>query len=360
MKISKETLKGYLLEEALAFLLKNTGYRLLVDPRQDPYELKSRGNGLVVIGRGGEHQADVLGQLYWIPTFTYPIRLFIEAKFRNGKTGIDVVRSAIGILEDLNQNYSTMRETRILVRRYHYNYAIFSTSGFSKNAVDMAIAHKISLIDLSGNDYYTLRNAIDSTANNIIHTLKLSGDSDIDETKESRGSLIKAIRDFLRKELRTWPPEIPYYEPHDIQTIFKLTDFFDTFIHHLTKIKELFVGMANGPFLLVLKADNPEDFINYARKYPTHKIHINWSYNDNHGRRWKITPYNSEDYVLSFTLPRTLEEFIFGSNNPTKTALLAKSEFLASITIYSYSEEKDEVFRLNYNNPTNLDHFVPF
>lgn len=41
MRISKETLKGYLLEEALAYLIKGTGYNLLVEKNQDSTELKT-------------------------------------------------------------------------------------------------------------------------------------------------------------------------------------------------------------------------------------------------------------------------------------------------------------------------------
>src|SRR5690606_10296532 len=120
-----ETLKGYLLEEAIAYLIKGTGYNLLVDRSQDPTELRNRGNGLIVVGRGGEHQADVLGQLLWIPAFTYPIRLFVEAKCRTAKTGIDVIRNAVGILDDINQNFSSIGNPRKLVKRYSYNFAIF-------------------------------------------------------------------------------------------------------------------------------------------------------------------------------------------------------------------------------------------
>lgn len=72
MRLSKETLRGYILEEVLAYLIRNTGYELLVDRTQDPYELENKGHGLVVKGRGTVHQADVLGQLRWIPAFTYP------------------------------------------------------------------------------------------------------------------------------------------------------------------------------------------------------------------------------------------------------------------------------------------------
>lgn len=102
MPISRETLRGYVLEEILAKLIQNTGYRLLVDAAQDPDQLTNRSNGLAVRGRGGVHQVDVLGQLKWIPAFTFPIRLFVEAKARSGTSGIETVRNALGVLTDVN------------------------------------------------------------------------------------------------------------------------------------------------------------------------------------------------------------------------------------------------------------------
>ncbi len=104
MGLTKEALQGYILEEALAYLIRNTGYKLLVDEKQDNRELKNGANGLLVRGRGSLHQVDVLGELSWVPAFTYPIRLFVEAKFRGKKTGITTVRNAIGVLSDINQN----------------------------------------------------------------------------------------------------------------------------------------------------------------------------------------------------------------------------------------------------------------
>jgi hypothetical protein len=41
-----------LLEEALAWLLRNTGYRLLTHASQDPDELVMEGRTLLVQGRG--------------------------------------------------------------------------------------------------------------------------------------------------------------------------------------------------------------------------------------------------------------------------------------------------------------------
>lgn len=103
MPITRDSLRGYILEEVLAYLISGAGYNLLVHPDQDPDNLIRRGNGLGVKGRGSDHQADVLGELLWIPAFTFPLRLFVEAKFRDGKAGIDTVSNAVGVLLDINQ-----------------------------------------------------------------------------------------------------------------------------------------------------------------------------------------------------------------------------------------------------------------
>jgi hypothetical protein len=54
MRISKETLKGYLLEEALAYSIIGTGNNILIDQNQGLTELKNHINGLVFVGRGGK------------------------------------------------------------------------------------------------------------------------------------------------------------------------------------------------------------------------------------------------------------------------------------------------------------------
>ena len=122
---------------------------------------------MLATARGAVHQADVLGQLGWIPAFTFPIRLFVEAKWhREAKTGLPDVRNAVGVLQDVNQNFSARNEggrTR-LVRRFNYCYSLFSTTGFTKPAQEMALAHQISLIDLSGAEFDDLRQIVDDLA----------------------------------------------------------------------------------------------------------------------------------------------------------------------------------------------------
>lgn len=93
--VSRRALRGYILEEVLARLIMHAGYRLLVDANQDR-ELSNRRNGLAVRGRGTFHQVDVLGEFLWTAAFTHPIRLFVEAKFRDAAAGLGMVRNAVG------------------------------------------------------------------------------------------------------------------------------------------------------------------------------------------------------------------------------------------------------------------------
>lgn len=209
--VGRASLKGYLLEEIIAYLIQNTGYNLLVDPIQDSRELEKKGNGLVVKGRGAVHQADVIGQLAWIPAFTFPIRLFVEAKCTNNKTGIPEVRNAVGVLADINQNYSPIREKGDSFQHFSYRYALFSTSGFTSTASDMALAHQISLIDLSGPDFEDIRKLLDHVADVLIDQLKSNEINEDDNyisnqsLQKNEKSLLQLFRLYMRKILKTWP-----------------------------------------------------------------------------------------------------------------------------------------------------------
>src|SRR5579862_7849836 len=156
-------LQGYLLEEALAWMLRKTGYRLLQHEDDDPAELRMPGNTLLVKGRGADHQVDVLGEFALTPAFSLPVRMFLEAKFKDAPCGLPVVRNAHGVISDVNENYVRAEGLRPR-RRFHYVYALFSTSGFTAPAQEYALAQQISLVDLSGESYQWLRDLITDTA----------------------------------------------------------------------------------------------------------------------------------------------------------------------------------------------------
>jgi hypothetical protein len=140
----------------------------------------------------------VLGQLSWVPASTFPIRLFVEAKFYSRTPiGIPAVRNAIGVVEDLNQ-YSAPSSPSMgpVSQRLNYRYALFSTSGFTDEASRLALAHQISLIDLSGSDFADLRRLVTSLADTLFERGR-----DVEHP-------VRTMRLLVRRELGTWPDGI--------------------------------------------------------------------------------------------------------------------------------------------------------
>jgi hypothetical protein len=137
---------------------RNAGYRLLTDATQDPLELANQHHGLVVHGRGADHQVDVLGELLWIPAFTYPLRLMPEAKCRKGKTeiGTDGRRPPRHQSEQHAQSGGHRPAARPPRPKYSYVGAIFSASGFSAPAANFALAHSVSLVDVRAPQFQEL------------------------------------------------------------------------------------------------------------------------------------------------------------------------------------------------------------
>jgi hypothetical protein len=347
MKITPASLAGYILEEVLAYLVRMTGYDLLVDPTQDPIALTKGPNGLQVRGRGADHQVDVLGQLRWVPTFTFPLRLFIEAKFRRQPMGIPVVRNAIGAVLDINQFNQLARGVASISPKFHYAYAIFSSSGFADPAQDMALAHQISLIDLSGNEYSQLRTDIFQTAEALSRALA-------DDREPGRTRTIQNIRDLLRRDLDTLPAEIrdttvPIQDP-------EISKLLSPIVQRARETGELFVAMANGPYMLLLNARNPNAFVRYCKKYPTHKVRILLADEFGPSSPWTIIPIRTnaddEEYELSFRIPSKISQWIFESStarDPLSQARRVKKTLLSNITVIRHEEQQDYLFRLEWD-----------
>jgi len=352
LKISPASLAGYILEEVLAYLVRTTGYDLLVDPTQDPIALTKGPNGLQVRGRGGDHQVDVLGQLRWVPTFTFPLRLFIEAKFRRNPMGIPVVRNAIGAVLDINQFNQIGRGQVSLSPRYYYAYAIFSTSGFADPAQDMALAHQISLIDLSGNEYSQLLTRIFQTAKDLSAAWS-------NGSEHGRSRSVQSIRDVLRRDLGTLPSDVG--EVTDASRDPELSSLLSPVVSSCKEVGELFVAMPNGPYMLLLKARNPANFLQFCMKYPRHKVRIQLGDAFGPSSPWTITPMRTnpddETYELSFMIPSRISQWIFeGSTNrdPRSIARSVKKTLLSNISVIRHEEQQDYLFQLEWDSDSLL------
>ncbi|MFJ4680295.1 hypothetical protein [Kitasatospora sp. NPDC088783] len=352
--LKKSQLKGYLLEEALAWLLRNSGYRLLTRQSDDRAELTTSQDGsLAVRGRGAQHQVDVLGQFAFVPAFSLPVRMFLEAKSHSQRCGLSIVRNAHGVIHDVNQNFA-VPELRQAAghdhgtvrprRRYHYVYTLFSTSGFTKDAQRYALAHQISLVDLSGDSFAWLRDRTAKAADLLYNIGIQAGITNFP---------VNWLRAVLREALGTGdapdPDGIPLNAPGFEDTALPVVRGFATRItDHIGT--EVLLGFPEAPFVIPLVTTDVPRFLQYARAWPTHAVRLRRT-GHNDDAEWSVTPVGSEPgYRLTFKLAREIEEWISEVEDDERARTVSvKREFLPSITIYRARPDGGvDTYRLKY------------
>lgn len=358
-------LKGYILEEVIAFLIKNSGYHIIDTSYNGDPDLLVNGHDLRVKGRGSTHQVDVLGELDWPSAFTFPLRVFVEAKCYDKKTvGLNIIRNAVGTILDVNQNYfpKIVPEPRT---KFHYSYAIFSTSGFSDNAVEMATAHQISIVDLSLPHFKDLVVAIDAASNELA---KLAAVDNIYDLREKLRGKFDSVSDLdhlsLISQNRKKLTELE--GPHHLEEVEKnrelpavnAEDQYEKVITDLTEYVEkneyFLLGTSYGPYLITLKSDNPQAFLEFIKLKPKHYVKI--SYTRDERMVWYITPVGKEPaYTLYFSLPEKLGDWIFSNeDNRIIRSRQVKSSIFSKLTLFHRDQEgKLFVAELIYENPVN-------
>lgn len=325
--IYKSVLSGYVLEELLASLIAGSGYKLLVDKNQDLDSLVKQGNGLCVHGRGANHQADVLGELAVPVQLSYPLRLFVEAKCRGGKTGLPDVRNAVGTIDDVNDSWTwdIAKGWKNPYKRYRYQYALASTSGFSDEAVRYAITHQLSLIDLSTTSAQWLRDAVSRITTEL---LKLSQNGKLTHFPTNQ------MREAMRKALGTWPG-MPAADENDLAQaaaraataktgprgldVDKLADICASAKDTLES--RLYVAWTNTPILLFVMPDDPPAAVVALAEQSRLVSRLVFTGPDLTYGEWALDPDNrstsrpsaTRQARMRFTVPPQMEPFIFGT-----------------------------------------------
>ena len=318
--ITPEALRGYVLEELLAKLLQASGYDLLVSPAQDPAALEIRGNGLRIRGRGTSHQVDVLGQLRSPVPFSFPIRLFLEAKCRKDKTGLADVRNALGVINDVNEHYSTAGAAVAATsyRRYLYRYTLFSTSGFTRPAQEFAITQQISLVDLQGPAFGWLFDVVRRISDALLGLAAEAGVSSFP---------VGQVREALRRGLGTWP-FAESIEPDDLDATEALASAATASpseetlpARRLASIVagaadeldgRLYVAFTQTPFFLVLQPDDPEIAEQwFFRRSPESPASLVFAGHDETHGEWAMTSTEGfEPVTFRLALPPLLEPVV--------------------------------------------------
>jgi hypothetical protein len=327
------TIGGYVLEEVLAKLLADNGYELLTSDIQDPVHLLKDKHGLLVRGRGANHQADALGDLLVPVPFSLPLRLFAEAKNRAGKTGLDVVRNAMGVVSDVNEFQPPPAGLKLWRgdSTYHYRYSLFSTSGFTQPAQDFALAHQISLIDLSGPSFASLRQAVGIFAS-AAQALAARGGLETFPVGQMRAVLRVALGTFAGPVDQADPstgelPSIPWPE---------LRAFAQDLAASIDD--DLVLGFPAGPQVLALRPDDAQAFREWAEGTSgIIPMRLRYAPGRPHGE-WILLPATEPKggrLVLRFGTPPALAEWLFAPEGKTRRRLdKVKRGLLSTITIY--------------------------
>ena len=323
--MKKPQAKGYLLESVLAKLLKVNGYDLVTSTDNEIENLPR--NGLNVKGRGGYHQFDSLGTFRITPPFVYPIRLFLEAKFYTNKVGIDRIRMGIDILQDVNTNYSTVEMTseELKLPKYNYNYAIFSTSGFTEDAQILAIAHKIYLMDLSSGYYNWIRDFINQIVDRLFDINEIRGE-------DISGDIFNGFKeDFSR-----WINNLSYNQ------LYRWFDFdiqqsvVNEFVNQMQNVRSIYIASTKSSQIIAFIPDNDDEFRNSLLRNPHQKVTITW--NENENDVWIVRPNgNYVQYRLTFQLPSIIRDYIFNNSvNQYESAYDEKTRSFGMLSFIAY------------------------
>jgi hypothetical protein len=241
--LKPEQLRGLVLEEIILVLLRKSGYRIL--KAGEDTSIRDGKAGLEIQGRGEWHQVDALVAYDHTPAFLYPIRLALEAKAylptstSNRRVGIEVIRNAVGVVKDLNENYFSDSDQTFKFKRYNYVYSIFSLSGFTANAQRYAIAHQIYLIQ-----YYH---------NHLFEHIKTL-------LRQLEGTTARQFRQLdIRRALRSFLENSDRYR-ENLKEIFGDEDeLIRGLLNEVSNIGSSYFGLLNGEYPIHIFSEHPID-----------------------------------------------------------------------------------------------------
>ena len=129
--------RGSLFETVLRILLEQSGFSLVRPGAEHAGKVRmNRANFVELKGRGGWHQIDCPFDYDGFIPFLYPVRLLGEAKFLQKEVQKNSIRSFIGVLKDIQENYfvdDSLTDSMVRGRRMELG-AFFAANGFNPEA----------------------------------------------------------------------------------------------------------------------------------------------------------------------------------------------------------------------------------
>jgi hypothetical protein len=233
----------------------------------------------------------------------------------------------IGILQDVNTNYSTVEMTseELKLPKYNYNYAIFSTSGFTDDAQRLAIAHKIYLMDLSSGYYNWIRDFINQIVDRLFDINGIRGE-------DISGDIFNGFKEDFSRWINNLSYNIPYrWFDFDIQQ-----SVVNEFVNQMQNVRSIYIASTKSSQIIALVPNDDEDFRESLRRNPHQEVTITW--NENENDVWIVRPTGNYDrYRLTFQLPSVIREYIFdNSANQYESAYDEKIRSFGMLSFIAY------------------------
>ncbi|MBS6956442.1 MAG: hypothetical protein KH230_24830 [Enterocloster asparagiformis] len=146
--------RGSLFEIVLQLLLEKSGFHMVLSRPENKDRVRmNRPRFVELKGRGGWHQIDCPFDYGGFIPFLYPVRLLGEAKFLQTEVQKSAIRSLIGVLKDIQENYfvdDSLTDEMVRGRRLELG-AFFAANGFNREAEKLAYAHGIRTVSYRNN-----------------------------------------------------------------------------------------------------------------------------------------------------------------------------------------------------------------
>lgn len=326
------SLRGVLFEEALALLMRANGLDLIDAPGIDE-NLEAKNGQMFVRGRGSTHQADALADFAFIPSFSMPLRLIVEAKSYEKKVGLATARGLKGLVDDLNEMPNTGNDP--LATRHRYVAALASESGFSPYAVEFAVAHQLSPIDLSYPVFKPVRSAVRQAARETLQaSRRLVGPFPVQQLR---------VR-FRSIALETSRPDEDRFAEAGVAG--PVDGVLTTLVTALKKFGSgIAIGFGRGPYVLPLLVDTSK----LVKIFQSHNVvNVGFRYKPGKGRNdppgYQIVVRGEPTIpdVLVVMPPQVMRWIAAADDNVLKTEKVyaTKKSLLSHINVYLRDEEE--------------------
>ena len=256
-----------------------------------------------------------------------------------------MIRSIVGVLFDINQNYfsgRTGRNRTVQAQRFNYHAAAFAVNGYTKDAERFAIAHQIFLIDYT--HVPLMRRVADAL-------LSLEIEDIAEPLRGKRKSNLTRIRRTFSDTLT----EGAVGEELETFSGGGTTKIREQLLPSVARLRGSYYGMIEGiyPIHLVSERPIPTGLIGNRREFRC-KIRVSdddqtWAFEPS-----EVNPESPDFFHLEFSIPDFVAAMLSARTNPNLNDDIEhrhrvaeiKRQHMRYIDILTYQDERLSGFRL--------------